>query len=61
MACELSKGNRPCIDACNARTDKCAKHLASDTLTVGCVKLIGNLNTYCVGFETKCDPGRFVA
>jgi hypothetical protein len=42
------------VDACNARMDKCGKLLKEGKVVVGCVKLSGNVNTFCVGFETTC-------
>lgn len=43
-----------CIDACKARTGKCEKHYQNGEVAVSCAKLIGNMNEYCVAFETTC-------
>lgn len=47
-----------CIDACKARTGKCEKHYQAGELAVSCAKLIGNMNEYCVAFETTCKIGQ---
>ena len=43
-----------CVDACNARKGKCDKAVADGVAFIYCMKLVGNLRSYCMGFETVC-------
>jgi hypothetical protein len=45
-----------CVDACKARTGKREKAYKDNVVSVGCSKLMGNLDVYCVAYENKCTP-----